>query len=367
MLSTKDRQQLQRHLSQGAQLLKKRQQMWQSGAPITSALRIEQRLFGSISILADHAQIFLLDAWPQHPDQEKIAFLACFQCSNIEVFVASLARFTEKLAADDTYQEFAPLLWLGSPADFSIARADAMLAISDPLLNALMADFLAVSHWPDTTTRYLALHGDLALPAWINANEQLTHNSPAKIARSLMLGSAQAQSLLLNYLEENSSNRLEWQWLVLLSSNSALELFFQHCEQHPEHLWAAVVNRSSQLFENLKRCFSKAHLQQEAAWVFQQLTSQSLPGEPAIAEINSRNQPVNSDLLQPIWPEGIPDNKLSAKTDKQFILWLLSLPVERQSLGWLALAQRWQTVLPDMSRQWAHRQVALVNTKLTEE
>jgi hypothetical protein len=49
-------------------------------------------------------------------------------------------------------------------------------------------------------------------------------------------------------------------------------------------------------------------------------------------------------------------------TDTQFILWMLNLPAEQQMLGWLSLGQRCQKVLPDMSRQWAHRQTAFLNS-----
>ncbi len=368
MMTTKDRNNLDRHLKLAAQWLKKRQLGWDAGMATQQAYQIEQRLFPSLSLLSDYAQGYIIERWPEKPWPLKVALIAALQSDIKLVFESALDKLASILVTDEA-DFFMSTLWLANPQDLSKEKLAAFLDSSIPSL--MGEENFHQCHWSNDTMRIIALQCDWTLPAWMKASSQLKHSKQTALLRALILKEHGAASAFTAELAQAHSWDDSWQWLTLTNDPIAADLFFTHCEQVPHHLAAAALQGSQHYLVRLLQCFSKLSLAESAALAVENILATKIEWQPVLADAKTGKPLKNSPSLPmpPTLPEGSHAGLLlgQPKTPVNVANWLLSQPAALQVLAWYHLGQCCHKVLPNLSRHWTHSQWHLLKQSLPIE
>ncbi|MEJ2043361.1 MAG: hypothetical protein P8X74_00765 [Reinekea sp.] len=364
MITTKDRHQLQRHLKQATQLYKTREKLWQTGAKINQLQSLELRLFASLSILSNYASDFLLTDWPRRPAEEKIALLAVLQSNDEEVISFAIETYQAILKANDYSDEYLSLLVLAQPINVTRQYVDRLLDAG--IFNSKSEHILNACQWSPDTIRYLVIQAQIKLPFWLDETDELKHSVTGSIRRRLMQRDPSSEHQLTGYLQQQDSECQQWQWLPLVQNTTALNLFFEHSEQIPQHLWAAVFNGTSDVLANLEGSLEKSSLADIAAWSLEQLLNEPVQWQPAVAEAVTGKTLANVAMI-PRLAKALPELNQpillgQPKTPLLFTHWLLAQPRQYQSAGWIHLAQLSEQLMPDLSMQWLHTQLVYLST-----
>ncbi|EAR10066.1 hypothetical protein [Reinekea blandensis] len=364
MLSAKDSSQLDRHLKQAAQLFKKRDQLWATGGALRPLLTLERRLFASLKILSSTAEDYLMTQWPEKPEQRTIAQIACLQSQSTDAYQVALQDLQAMLDQDeDPPLALRPLI-LASSTNLSNNQRDQVIASG---LLPRLPECLNSLLWDDSTLRYCADHSKLAWPVRLVTPEQQL-NASDNIQRTLVLAPESAATHLLQHLQSDAAGHDDWLLSALPATESCRSVFLQHCDQSPEHLWAAVFDPSPAMQAELLKKLSIPHFNAHSAWVLEQWTGQALPKQPAVADADSHRAPDNAPLhfiLPTDYP--LPSSPLTAgqhKTPAAFAAWLMTQSATRQKTGWLHLGQLTGRLWPDLSTHWLHTQLRYLNDNL---
>jgi hypothetical protein len=367
MMTSRDEISLQRHLISAGQWLKKREQGWTSGIAYSKALKIEQSLYASLSVLSDYADEFLLPQWPTKPFQQKIALIALLQSTNTEVFRSGVKKYIELLEEDAPF--YAGALWLAQPLDLTTAQQN--VVIESGVLNTLTSQQWCQCVWPEKTMKALILASDLSAPAWLQENAQITHCKKQQLLREFMLkGNASARDIQL-YLQSSKTNEYSWQLLALLDQPESLNLFFEYCERAPENLRFAVLNGSTQMLDLLLPLLAKPQFAQAAANVIEQILATPIEWKPSLFDANT-GKLIEEGPKLPIAPD-LDDTNDSILLMGQvrnldvYIAWLLNQPTDIQHLGWLNLGMQMSSAIPDLSSHWTHVQLKYLQATICQK
>jgi hypothetical protein len=361
----KDRNNLDRHLKLAAQWLKKRQSGWDSGIDTRQAYKLEQRLFPSLSLLSDYASDYLIDQWPEKPWPLKVALIAALQSESMVVFEAALEKLATLLLEDDA-SFYVSVLWLANPVDLSKEKR---VSFCNSRVPATMteADFHHC-YWSDETMQYLAIQCDWSLPAWLPESASLNYSNETILLRSLILNKPESASALTRFLASEPSDSTKWQWITLTRDPLATDLYFQHCEQEPQHLAAAALQGSNTYVEKLLQCFSKSALAEIASDAVETILATPIEWQPVLKSAEN-GQPLKDSPSLPVAPNNTPSSDYlllqgQPKTAINVAHWALSQPATMQALAWYHLGQSCAVVLPNLSKHWTHSQWHLLKQRL---
>jgi hypothetical protein len=367
MMTSKDEISLQRHLISAGQWLKKREQGWSKGIAYTKALKIEQSLYASLSVLSDYADEFLLPQWPSKPYQQKIALIALLQSTDAEMFRTGLQKYRDLLEEDAPF--YVGALWLAQPLDLTTVQKD--IIIESGVLNTLTSQHWCQCVWPEKTMRALILSSGIESPAWLPENNQIDYSKEQRLLREFMLkGSASARDIQL-FLQGSEATDDTWPLLALLDQPENLDLFFEHCERAPECLRFSVLNGSSHMLDRILPLLVKPQFAESAANALEHILATPIEWKPSLFDANT-GKLIEEGPKLPIAPD-LDDTQDSILLMGQvrnldvYIAWLLNQPADMQRLGWINLGMQMSSATPDLSGHWTHVQLQYLQLNLCQK
>jgi hypothetical protein len=366
MMTSKDEISLQRHLISAGQWLKKREQGWQQGIDYSKALKIEQYLFASLSVLCDYAEDFLKPNWPTKPFQQKVALIALLQSSEADVFKFGLEKYQELIQEDAAF--YTGALWLALPADLSKTQQD--LLIESDVLKTLASDQWHQCVWSEQTVRAVMIASDLSAPAWIGETSQVHYKSDQRIQRQLMQQGAAAARELQLFLQQPETSDTHWPLLALLDIPECLDLFFEHCASDPDRLRFAVLNGSGQMLDRLLPLLSTPQFAEQAANAVEHILATPIEWKPSLFDASTGKQIEDGPKL-PVAPE-LNDSHDSVLLMGQvrnldyYAAWLLNQSCDLQPMGWINLGVLMSSAIPDLSCHWTHVQLQYLQQTMTQ-